>query len=213
MTEAVIVDAVRTPIGRYCGKLSSIRPDDLGARVIRELLRRTGVDGAAADEIVFGCANQSGEHSRNVARMSGLLAGLPVEVPAVTVNRLCASGLEAVAAAARRVLVGEADVCIAGGVESMSRAPWVLQNPAKQLPPGGATLEDSAIGWRCVNPRMAALYGVDAMGETAENLADKYDITRAEQDQFALLSHQEALSAQDAGRSPTRPYRSRWVRR
>ena len=197
--EAVIIDAVRTPVGRFGGGLSSVRPDDLGAIVIRELLDRTAAAESDVDEVIFGCANQSGEDSRNVARMSVLLSGLPVEVPAVTVNRLCASGLEAIGAAARRIMSGEADVCIAGGVESMSRAVWVLRKPERKHPRGNAELEDTTVGWRCINPRMAEMHGVDSMGETAENVADRFQISRRAQDEFALASHRKAVQAQDAG--------------
>lgn len=199
MTEAVLVEGVRTPVGRYRGGLSTVRPDDLGALAISQLLERTGVPGSEINEVVFGGAIQAGEDNRNVARMSTLLAGLPVEVPAVTVNRLCASGLEAVAGAARRIMCGEADACVAGGVESMSRAPWVTLKPERGLQGGPQMMEDSTIGWRAINPRMEEAYGVEAMGETAENLAEKFSISREEQDRFSLHSHRKAVGAQDAG--------------
>jgi 3-oxoadipyl-CoA thiolase len=198
--DAIIVDALRTPIGRYGGALSAVRPDDLAARVIEAAVSRNGLDPATVDEVYMGCANQAGEDNRNVARMGLLLAGLPVEVPGATVNRLCASGLEAVVQAARQVRLDEADLVLAGGVESMSRAPLVMLKPERGFPRGNPELADTTIGWRFVNPRMAELYGTDAMGETAENVAERYGVTRADQDAFALESHRRALAAAEAGR-------------
>jgi acetyl-CoA acyltransferase len=197
--EAWIVDAVRTPIGRYGGALAGVRPDDLAAVVLKELLARTGVPAADVEDVYLGCTNQAGEDSRNVARMSALLAGLPEEVAACTVNRLCGSGLEAVAAAARAVLAGEAHVYVGGGVESMSRAPWAMAKPEKGLPRGNATLLDTAIGWRFTNPRLEALGHTDSLGQTAENLAVELGLPRDAQDRFALASHVKACAAVDAG--------------
>jgi 3-oxoadipyl-CoA thiolase len=198
--EAVIVDAVRTPIGRYGGVLSTVRPDDLAARVIEAVVERTGLPVDEVDDVIFGCTNAAGEDNRNVARMALLLAGLPVEVPGVTVNRLCASGLEAVAQAARAVRCGDADLMLAGGVESMSRSPFVMLKPERSLPRGDMKLVDTTIGWRFVNPRMKEMHGTDSMGETAENVAAKYDVSRADQDEFALESHRRAIAAAEAGR-------------
>jgi acetyl-CoA acyltransferase len=179
--------------------LAGARPDDLGACVLRALLHRTGVPAADVEDVYFGCANQAGEDSRNVARMSVLLAGLPLEVAGCTVNRLCGSGLEAVASAARAVLAGEAQVYVGGGVESMSRAPWAMPKPDKGLPRGNLTVYDSALGWRFVNARMEALGHTDALGLTAENLAAEHRIGREAQDRFALASHLKAVAAMDAG--------------
>jgi 3-oxoadipyl-CoA thiolase len=196
---AYLCDGVRTPIGRYGGALSSGRTDDLGAIPIRALMaRHPDLDLALIDELVFGCVNQAGEDNRNVARMSALLAGLPVEVPAVTVNRLCGSGLEAVAQAARALHAGQAQIAIAGGVESMSRAPLVMPKPTAAFS-RHAEIHDSTIGWRFVNPRMEALHGTDAMGETAENVAQEHGISRADQDAFALRSQQRAAAAMRSG--------------
>ena len=194
-----IVAAVRTPIGRHGGSLAGVRPDDLAAHVIREVVAKAGVDGAAVDDVYFGAANQSGEDNRNVARMASLLAGLPVTVPGATVNRLCASGLEAVNVAARMIEAGCGDIMVAGGVESMSRAPYVLGKSAEAF---GRTqeLHDTTIGWRFVNPRMAALYPAISLGETAENVARKHAISREDQDRFALSSQQRWAAAQAAGR-------------
>ena len=200
MREVAIVSAVRTPVGRIGGVLAGVRPDDLGAIAIAEAVARAYVDPAAVEEVVFGCANQAGEDNRNVARMSGLLAGLPVEVPGVTVNRLCGSGLEAVASAARRVALGEVDVAVAGGVESMSRAPWAIEKPQRVPPRGTPELVDTALGWRFVNPRMVDAGHTDSLGMTAEHLARERDISRADQDVFALASHRKAVAAQAAGR-------------
>ena len=195
-----LVDAVRTPIGRYGGALSSVRPDDLAALVIRELVRRTAVDPAAIDDVLIGCANQAGEDNRNVARMSLLLAGLPPSVPGGTVNRLCGSGLMAVNDGARAVAAGDADLVIAGGVESMSRAPLVMAKAREGFPRGDVTLHDSTLGWRFVNPRMEALYGTHSMGETAELVAELHHVTREAQDAFALRSQQRWAAAHAAGR-------------
>jgi 3-oxoadipyl-CoA thiolase len=200
LREVFIVDAVRTPVGRYRGALAEVRPDDLGAVVIADILRRTGVDPAGIDDVIFGCANQAGEDNRNVARMSLLLAGLPVGVPGATVNRLCGSGLEAVIDGARAIAVGDADVIVAGGVESMSRAPLVMAKPREAFPRGDVTLHDSTLGWRFVNPRMEAMHGTHALGETAELVAEKYGVTREAQDAFALRSQQRWAAAHAAGR-------------
>ncbi|MEA2438163.1 MAG: hypothetical protein QOF65_2719, partial [Thermoleophilaceae bacterium] len=200
MAEAVIVDAVRTPIGRYGGVLSTVRPDDMAARVIEAVVERTGLPAEEVDDVVLGCTNAAGEDNRNVARMASLLAGLPVEVPGVTVNRLCASGLEAIGQAARAVRCGDADVMLAGGVESMSRSPFVMLKPERSLPRGDMTLVDTTIGWRFVNPRMEEMHGTDSMGETAENVADRYGVSREDQDAFALESHRRAVAAAEAGR-------------
>jgi 3-oxoadipyl-CoA thiolase len=200
LREVFVVDAVRTPIGRHGGSLAEVRPDDLGAIVIRELVRRVGVDGAAIDDVLLGCANQAGEDNRNVARMSALLAGLPVSVPGGTVNRLCGSGLMAVGDGARAVAVGDADVLIAGGVESMSRAPLVMPKASEAYARGNVTVFDSTLGWRFVNPRMEALHGTHALGETAELVAEQYGVTREDQDAFALASQQRWAAAHAAGR-------------
>ena len=199
MAEAWIVEAVRTPIGRAGGQLSGVRPDDLAAVALRAVLARPGVPAAEVEDVYFGCANQSGEDNRNIARMGLLLAGYPESVPGATVNRLCGSGLEAVSQAARAIAAGAGHVFVAGGVESMSRAPWVLAKPEKPLARGNATLFDTALGWRFVNPRMEALGHTESMGLTAENLAREYRIAREAQDRFALWSHQKAVAAQDAG--------------
>jgi 3-oxoadipyl-CoA thiolase len=200
MPDAVILDAVRTPIGRYGGVLSTVRPDDLAAHVVKTAVERNGLDPASVDELYLGCTNQAGEDNRNVARMAGLLAGLPVEVPAVTVNRLCASGLEAAVQGARQLRLGDADLVLAGGVESMSRAPLVTLKPERGFPRGNSELVDTTIGWRFVNPRMEERYSTESMGETAENVARRYGVSRVDQDAFALESHRRALAAADAGR-------------
>ena len=200
MPDAVIIDALRTPIGRYAGVLSGVRPDDLAARVIEAALERNGLDPASVDEVYMGCANQAGEDNRNVARLALLMAGLPVEVPGVTVNRLCASGLEAVVQGARQVRLGEAELVLAGGVESMSRAPLVMLKPERGFPRGNPELADTTIGWRFTNRRMAALGYTESMGETAENVAERYGVSREDQDAFALWSHRRAVAAADAGR-------------
>jgi 3-oxoadipyl-CoA thiolase len=200
LREVFVVDAVRTPIGRHGGALAEVRPDDLGAVVIRELVRRTGVEPAAIGDVLLGCANQAGEDNRNVARMSALLAGLPVSVPGGTVNRLCGSGLMAVGDGARAVAMGDADFLIAGGVESMSRAPLVLAKATEGFARGNVTAFDSTLGWRFVNPRMEELYGTHALGETAELVAELYGVTREAQDAFALESQRRWGAAQAAGR-------------
>jgi acetyl-CoA C-acetyltransferase len=200
LPEALIIDAVRTPMGRFRGALSGVRPDDLAARVIEAAVERTGIDPAAVEDVYWGAANQAGEDNRDVARMAALLAGLPVEVPGVTVNRLCASGLEAVNQAARPVRLGEGDLYLAGGSESMSRAPWVVEKPESGLARGPRTMHDTALGWRLINPAMAERYSTEAMGETAENVAERYGISRADQDAFALRSHERAVTAQSEGR-------------
>jgi len=200
MTEAFICDAVRTPIGRYGGSLSSVRADDLAATPLKELVaRNTDVDWTRVDDVFYGGANQAGEDNRNVARMASLLAGLPVEVPGVTVNRLCGSGLEAVGQAARAIKTGEADLCIAGGSESMSRAPMILPKPDAAFS-RRAEVFDTTIGWRFVNPQMKKMHGVDSMPETAENVAEDFQIRREDQDAFAFRSQTKALAAQADGR-------------
>jgi 3-oxoadipyl-CoA thiolase len=197
---AVIVDALRTPIGRYAGVLSSVRPDDLAAHVIGAAVERGSLPADSIDDVFFGCTNQAGEDNRNVARMGLLLAGLPVEVPGATVNRLCASGLEAVNQAARAVAVGEGDLLLGGGVESMSRAPFVTLKAERGFPRGAPKVEDTTLGWRFVNPRMAQRYSTESMGETAENVAERYGVSREDQDEFALESHRRAAAALEEGR-------------
>ena len=198
MPEAFIVDAVRTPIGRYAGALASVRPDDLAALVVGEVVRRAGVDPALVDEVVLGAANQAGEDNRNVARMAWLLAGLPDSVPGFTVNRLCASGMTAITTARQMVAAGDADVVVAGGVESMTRAPWVQEKPAKAFARPGAAF-DTSIGWRFTNPRFDADTTL-TMPQTAERVAQRWGLTREELDAFALRSHQRAVAAIEAGR-------------
>jgi 3-oxoadipyl-CoA thiolase len=199
MTSAFIVDAVRTPVGKLGGALAGVRPDDLLAGAIRSLLDRSpDLDPASIDEVYAGDANGSGEDNRNVARMAALLAGLPVSVPGATLNRLCGSGMEAVSSGSRAVAVGDADVVIAGGVESITRAPWVLLKPAKGFPTSHEQLWNSALGWRMVNPAMPTEWTI-SLGEGAEVLADKYGISRDEQDEFAVGSHRRAAAAWDAG--------------
>jgi 3-oxoadipyl-CoA thiolase len=201
VTEAFLVDGVRTPIGRYAGALASVRPDDLAAHVIRGLLERhPGLAVDEIDEVVLGCANQAGEDNRNVARMALLLAGVPETVPGVTVNRLCGSGMDALAYAARTIRAGEADVVIAGGVESMSRAPFVLPKAQQPYDRRQATAYDTTIGWRFVNAALQAAYGTDSMPETAENVATDYAVSRADQDAFALRSQERAAKATASGR-------------
>ncbi len=205
MSEAFICDGVRTPIGRHGGALATVRADDLAARPIAALMERNdGVDWEALDDVYYGCANQAGEDGRNVARMALLLAGLPLSVPGVTVNRLCASGLEAVSQAARAIGTGEAELAIAGGVESMSRAPFVMAKPEVPFP-RHAEMHDTTIGWRFVNPLMDAQYGTDMMPETAENLAEERQISRADQDAYALRSQQRAGRAHDVFESEIVP--------
>jgi 3-oxoadipyl-CoA thiolase len=201
MPEAVIIDAIRTPVGALGGALAAVRADDLAAHVLKAILRRTGIDPAIVEEVYLGCANQAGEDNRNVARMATLLAGFPVEVPAVTMNRLCASGLNAVNQAARAIRCGEGDVYIAGGVENMSRAPYSVPKAEQPFAFGNLTAWDTALGWRYPNPKMQELYGTEAMGETAENIAEQYpELTRAAQDAFAVESHRRAIAAIDSGR-------------
>ena len=194
----VIVAAVRTPIGRFRGALAPVRPDDLAAHVIRCLVEHNGAAMEQLADVYLGCANQAGEDNRNVARMATLLAGLPVEIPGVTVNRLCGSGMEAVLQAAKSVMVGEGEVYIAGGVESMTRAPFVMPKASEAFA-RDTQLFDTALGWRMVNPAMERLYGVEGLGLTAENVADRYHVSRADQDAWALTSHQRAAAAQDDG--------------
>ncbi len=199
MSDAYICDFVRTPIGRYGGSLSSVRADDLGAHPIRVLRERhASVDWSAVDEVIYGCANQAGEDNRNVGRMAALLAGLPTDVPANTVNRLCGSGLDAVGSAARAIKTGEADLIIAGGVESMSRAPFVMGKSTEAFQ-RQQEIYDTTIGWRFVNPLMKAQYGIDSMPETAENVAEEFQVSRADQDAFAARSQQRAVRAQANG--------------
>ncbi|MBN2386964.1 MAG: acetyl-CoA C-acetyltransferase [Anaerolineales bacterium] len=201
MPEAVIIDAIRTPVGALGGTLAAVRPDDLAAHVLKTILERNKLDPALVEEVYLGCANQAGEDNRNVARMALLLAGLPVEVAGVTVNRLCASGLNAVNMAARAIRAGEGEIFLAGGVESMSRAPYSLPKAEGGYPFGNLTAYDTALGWRYINPKMQEIVGTEQMGETAENIADrKPHLTRELQDAFALRSHQRALAAIDDGR-------------
>jgi 3-oxoadipyl-CoA thiolase len=196
VTEAVILSAVRTPIGRYGGALSDVRPDDLAALVIREAVERAGVDPAEVEDVYFGAANQAGEDNRNVARMGALLAGLPQEVAGVTVNRLCASGLSAVVGAAHAIRAGDGELFVAGGAESMSRAPLVTAKPEY----GDGTTWDTTLGWRFPNPHMEEMFPLESMGETGENVAERFGITREDQDAFALQSHRRWAAAQEAGR-------------
>ncbi len=201
MPDAVIIDAIRTPIGALGGMLASIRPDDLAALVLKAIIQKTQIDPAIIEEVYMGCANQAGEDNRNVARMAVLLAGFPVEIPAVTTNRLCASGLAAVNFAARAIRAGDGEVYIAGGVENMSRAPYSVPKAEAGFQFGNLTAWDTALGWRYPNPKMQELYGTESMGETAENIAAlKPEITREEQDAFALASHQRAIAAIDSGK-------------
>jgi 3-oxoadipyl-CoA thiolase len=197
--DAYIYDAVRTPIGRYRGGLAAIRPDDLAALVVGTIVERNEVDPELIDDVFMGAANQAGEDNRNVARMAALLAGLPVSVPGTTVNRLCASGLEAVNQAARAIRAGDASLCLAGGSESMSRAPWVMPKPETGLARGEQTLYDSTLGWRMINPRFGGGEHTEAMGETGENVAEERGISREDQDAFALRSHQLAVAAIEGG--------------
>jgi acetyl-CoA acyltransferase len=200
MTEAFICDYIRTPIGRFAGALSAVRADDLAAVPLRALMQRnSAVDWAVVDDVVLGCANQAGEDNRNVARMALLLAGMPQEVPGATINRLCGSGMDAVIAAARSIKAGEAELVVAGGVESMSRAPFVMPK-ADAAFSRNAEIYDTTIGWRFVNPLMKAQYGIDSMPETGENVAAEFGVSRAEQDAFALRSQEKAVAAQESGR-------------
>ena len=198
--DAWIVDAVRTPIGRYGGALAMVRPDDLAALAIRAIVDRTGIDPASVEDVILGCANQAGEDNRNVARMALLVAGLPVDVAGLTVNRLCGSGLQAINSAAQAIAVGDGDVFIAGGVESMSRAPYVMLKPEGAFERGTHELVDSTLGWRFVNPRLDAAYPAISLGETAECVADDWSVSRERQDAFALASQQRAAGAIAAGR-------------
>ena len=200
MTEAFICDYIRTPIGRFGGSLSSVRADDLGAVPLKSLIERNGsVDWEAIDDVIYGCANQAGEDNRNVARMASLLSGLPISVPGTTINRLCGSGMDAVIAAARAIRAGEADLMIAGGVESMSRAPFVIPK-AESAFSRNAEIYDTTIGWRFINPVMKKQYGVDSMPETGENVAEDYKVSREDQDAFAVRSQAKAAAAQENGR-------------
>lgn len=197
--DPVIVDAVRTPIGRIRGALKDVRPDDLAAAALAALVARVPVPPESIDDVLMGCANQAGEDNRNVARMALLLAGLPQSVPGATVNRLCGSGMEAVWTAARSIRAGEGEIFLAGGVESMTRAPLAMMKGAEPFQGGPATLFDTSLGWRFPNPAMEKLFPLEGMGETAENLAERFGLSRADQDAFALASHQKAVDAQDAG--------------
>lgn len=198
--EAVIIDAIRTPVGKFNGALKEVRPDDLGAVVIKKLLERNPIDPNIIEDVIFGCANQAGEDNRNVARMSSLLAGLPVTVPGVTVNRLCGSGLESIIQATNSILAENGDVYITGGTESMTRAPLVMMKPEVSFQRGSRMLEDTTLGWRLVNEKMKTLYPPISLGETAENVAEKYDISREEQDAFAYSSQQKWAQAEKEGR-------------
>jgi 3-oxoadipyl-CoA thiolase len=198
MEKAVIVDALRTPIGRYGGALKDVRPDDLAALVVREAVHRNQLDPASIEDVYFGDANQAGEDNRNVARMAVLLAGLPVEIPAATMNRLCGSGMQAVVAATREIETGNGACFLAGGVESMTRAPYILEKPQREFARGTQTLYDSTLGWRMINPRLAETYPPISLGQTAEVVARRYGITRQAQDEWALGSHRKAVAAQEA---------------
>jgi acetyl-CoA acetyltransferase family protein len=200
MREVVIIDAVRSPVGRHSGALSSVRTDDLLAEVFKALIARVGIDPALIEDVYAGCGNQAGEDNRDVARMSALLAGFPVEVSGITVNRNCSSGLEAVNLAAKSIIVGEGDIFIGAGVESMSRAPWSMPKPERPQPVGHPQIWDTTVGWRYNNPKMDATYPIISLGETAENIAEEMEITREEQDGFALESHRRAVEAINAGR-------------
>ena len=197
---AVVVSAVRTPIGRYGGALSGVRPDDLAGIAVAAAVERAGVDPGAIDDVYLGCANQAGEDNRNVARMAALLAGLPDSVPGVTLNRLCASGLSAVVSASHAVLAGDAEIVVAGGVESMSRAPLVMAKPDAAFPRGNQTIWDTTLGWRFPNPRLEELFPLESMGETGENVAERWEVSREDQDAFALRSQQRWADAQEASR-------------
>jgi 3-oxoadipyl-CoA thiolase len=203
LREAWIVEAVRTPVGRYGGALATVRPDDLAALTLRAIIDRSGIDPSVIEDVILGCANQAGEDNRNVARMAVLLAGLPVEVAGQTVNRLCGSGLQAINAAANAIAVGDGDVFIAGGVESMTRAPYVMAKPENAWDRGPRELQDTTLGWRFPNPKLSALHHPYSMGETAENVVERYgadrDVSRERQDAFALQSHQRAIAAIDGG--------------
>jgi 3-oxoadipyl-CoA thiolase len=198
MESAVIVDALRTPIGRYGGALKDVRPDDLAALVVREAVRRNQLDPATIEDVYFGDANQAGEDNRNVARMAVLLAGLPVEIPAATMNRLCGSGMQAVVSATREIETGNGACFLAGGVESMTRAPFILEKAQREFPRGAQTLHDSTLGWRMINPKLAEAYPPISLGQTAEVVARRYGIAREVQDAWALGSHRKAIAAQEA---------------
>ena len=220
MSEAVIVEAVRTPVGRHGGALAGVRPDDLAALVIREVVVRAGIEPHLVEDVYMGCTNQAGEDNRNIARMALLLAGLPASVAGATINRLCASGLEAINQAARAIRCGEGEVLVAGGVESMSRAPWSVPKTERAFPWGNVTMYDTTIGWRYPNPKMEQLFPLEGMGETAENIYDETGISRERQDAFALESQRRAAAAIEAGRFkeeivpvpvPQRKAPPRWV--
>jgi len=200
MSRAVVLAGLRTPIGRYGSALAGVRPDDLAALVIREVVDRSGIPAGEIEDVWFGCANQAGEDNRNVARMAALLAGLPESVAGVTVNRLCASGLHAVVGACHAVIAGDGDLFVAGGVESMSRAPFVVAKPDKAFPRGNQVMYDTHLGWRFPNPKMEAMFPLESMGETGENVAERYGVSREEQDAFALQSHQRWAAAAESGK-------------
>jgi 3-oxoadipyl-CoA thiolase len=200
VTRAVVLSAVRTPVGRYGGALATVRPDDLAAIAIRAAVDRSGVPSSEIEDVWFGCANQAGEDNRNVARMAALLSGLPEAVAGVTVNRLCASGLAAVVGACHAVLAGDGDLFVAGGVESMSRAPWAMAKPDKAFPRGDQKVYDTTLGWRFPNPRLEAMFPLEAMGETGENVAERWAVSREDQDAFALESQRRWAAADAAGR-------------
>src|SRR5438128_11108291 len=200
VSRAVVLEGIRTPIGRYGGALSGVRPDDLAGLVIREVVERAGVPAEEIEDVWFGCANQAGEDNRNVARMAVLLAGLPQSVAGVTVNRLCASGLAAVVGACQAVAAGDGDLFVAGGVESMSRAPPAMAKPDEALPRGNQVRYDTVLGWRFPNPRLEEMFPLESMGETGENVAERYGVTREDQDAFALASQQRWAAAAAAGR-------------
>jgi 3-oxoadipyl-CoA thiolase len=200
MREAVIVEAVRTPMGRHGGMLKNVRTDDLAAYIIAKMVEKTGVNKDEIEDVYFGCTNQAGEDSRNVARNASLLAGLPYTIPGATVNRLCGSGLEAINQAGRAVETDHGDLFVAGGVENMTRGPWVMGKPANAFQRGDVQMYDSSLGWRFPNPRMGELYSLINNGETAENVAEKYQVNRKDQDELALASHQKAIKAQQEGR-------------
>src|ERR671932_370110 len=200
MSRAVVLSGVRTPVGRYGGSLAGVRPDDLAAAAIAAAVERAGVAADEIEDVYFGCANQAGEDNRNVARMAALLAGLPESVAGVTLNRLCASGLSAVVSACHAVAAGDGDFFVAGGVESMSRAPLVMAKPEHAFPRGNQVVYDTTLGWRFPNPRMEKLIPLESMGETGENVAERYGVSREDQDAFALRSHRRAVAATEAGR-------------
>ena len=200
MKEAVIVEALRTPVGRHSGILKDVRTDDLAAYIIAKLVEKTGINKDEIEDVYFGCTNQAGEDSRNVARNASLLAGLPYTIPGATVNRLCGSGLEAINQVGRAIQTDHGDLFVAGGVENMTRGPWVMGKPANAFQRGDVNLYDSSLGWRFPNKRMAELYSLINNGETAENVAEKYQVSRQDQDEFAFGSHQKALKAQEEGR-------------